>query len=168
MAAGVLAATKPDVVVSSDSIRAASTARALGLPFDTDSRLREINLGAWQGLTGAQARDAFPAEFDAWLAGTDVRRGNGEIYAEVGIRARAGLEAALDAAPVGGSVLAVTHGGTCRAVIGTYLGLPPEHWWRLGPVGNCRWSVLVEADRGWRLAEFNAGAEAPRRRGDDR
>ncbi len=168
VAGRVLAATRPDVVVASDSIRAACTAGALGLPFDTDSRLREINLGAWQGLTGKQAKDAFPAEFEAWLAGMDVRRGNGETYAEVGVRARAALASALAAAPAAGSVLAVTHGGTCRAVIGTCLELPPEHWWRLGPMGNCRWSVLVEAGRGWRLAEYNAGAEATGSRGDDR
>lgn len=167
-AARVLAATKPDVVVASDSVRAASTAGALGVAFATDPRLREINLGAWQGRTGPEAKAAFPAEFEAWLAGTDVRRGNGETYAEVSVRAQAALNEALAAVPADGLVLAVTHGGTCRATIGSFLGLPPEHWWRLGPVGNCHWSVLAEAGRGWRLVEFNVGAQSTSGRGDDR
>ena len=158
----------PDVVVASDSIRAASTAAALSVPIRTDPRLREIHLGAWQGLTGAEAKVAFPAEFEAWLAGQDVRRGNGETYAEVGVRARAALEDALTTVPENGSLLAVTHGGTSRAAIGSYLGLPAEHWWRLGPLGNCRWSVLIEADRGWRLAEHNAGDPPRAGRGNDR
>ena len=53
--------------------------------------------------------------------------------------------------------MAVTHGGTARATIGTLLGLPASHWWRFAPLGNARWSVLLETERGYRLAEHNAG-----------
>jgi broad specificity phosphatase PhoE len=158
---------KPTVVVSSDSVRAATTAAALATPVVADARLREIHLGAWQGLTGAEAKVRFPDEFDAWLAGADVRRGNGETYAEVAVRGRAALQDALGRVPDGGTLIAVTHGGTSRAMVGSYLGLPPEHWWRFGPAGNCRWSVLTETGRGWRLAEYNDGAPASDR-GDDR
>lgn len=157
-AAAVLSALHPAVVVASDSLRAAATAAALNRPVIADRRLREIHLGAWQGLTGAEAKVAFPDEFEAWLAGQDVRRGSGETYAEVGVRARAALYDALVGVPADGVLIAVTHGGTTRSLVGSFLELPPEHWWRLGPVGNCRWVVLVQAGRGWRLAEYNAGA----------
>lgn len=164
----LLAAMKPVAVISSDSARAAATAAALRMPVRSDPRLREIHLGAWQGLTGAEAKAAFPAEFDAWLAGRDVRRGNGETYAEVGARARAAVAEALRAVPDDGVLIAVTHGGTSRALIGSFLELPPEHWWRLGPLGNCRWTIIQQADRGWRLAEHNAGDPPPADHGDDR
>lgn len=157
-------ALQPDVVLASDSIRAAATAAALALPVLAEPRLREIHLGAWQGMTGCEAEIAFPEEFRAWLAGEDVRRGNGETYAEVGVRARAALCEALSGAPEGGLVIAVTHGGTSRAAIASFLDLPPGSWWRLGPLGNCRWSSLTETDRGWRLAEHNAGEPPPAER----
>jgi probable phosphoglycerate mutase len=53
----------------------------------------------------------------------------------------------------------VMHGGTARALIGSMLDLPPEHWWRLAPLGNCCWSLLVQADNGWRLAEHGVGVQ---------
>jgi probable phosphoglycerate mutase len=64
----------------------------------------------------------------------------------------------------GETLVLVSHGGAARCGIGLILGLPQEVWWRLGPLGNCSWSVLGEAgieapgtSRGWRLLEHNAG-----------
>jgi broad specificity phosphatase PhoE len=122
-----------------------------------DDRLREIYLAQWQGLTREEAAERFPEEHDAWVHGRDVRRGGGETYAEVGVRAGAALTAALVGVPESGLLIAVTHGGTARAVLGTMLELAPGDWWRLAPLGNARWSLLLETERGWRLAEHNAG-----------
>ena len=147
--------------MSSSAGRAIASAdyleQATQLTAARDDRLREIYLGKWQGLTREEAAERFPDEHDAWMRGEDVRRGGGETYREVGARAGAALGEALQPVPGGGLLVAVTHGGTTRAVIGTMLSLPPEHWWRLAPLGNARWSLLVEGGRGWRLAEHNAG-----------
>jgi broad specificity phosphatase PhoE len=51
----------------------------------------------------------------------------------------------------------VTHGGTARAALGVLLGLSGSDWWRLAPLGNTCWSVLVEGQRGWRLERHNTG-----------
>ena len=131
--------------------------RAGELVAKADDRLREIHLGTWQGLTREEAAARFPDEYDAWVRGDDVRRGDGETYAEVGVRAGAALDDALALVPDGGLLIAVTHGGTARAVIGSALGLQPSDWWRFAPLGNARWSVLLETERGYRLAEHNAG-----------
>lgn len=151
-------------MLSSDSERARATAGALEAACRgaavPDARLREIDLGGWQGLTAAQAQAAFPDEYAGWRDGLDVRRGSGETYAEVAVRAVNAVRGALSDVPAGGVLVAVTHGGTARALIGALLELPIETWWRLAPLGNARWSVLVEADRGWRLGQHNAGAEA--------
>lgn len=164
--ASVVAALQPAVLLCSDLHRAVATAAPLAaatrLPPRVDPRLREIALGAWQGLTMAEAAERFPAEHEAWTLGEDVRRGGGETYAEVGHRAVACLDRALDEAGEG-MVAAVTHGGTARAVVGTLLGLPRDRWSALGPLGNCRLSLLRRGPTGgWRLAEHNSAA--PERR----
>lgn len=169
MAAEELMHLKPTVLISSDSTRAARTAAAVaahcGLDVQLDSRLREIHLGAWSGLTRDEARERFPEEYAAWMAGHDVARGGGETYVEVGARAVAAIEEHLPAVGDTGTLVAVTHGGTARATIGTMLELPELLWWRVAGLANARRTVLVRGPRGWRLVEHNAGA-VPDRRSD--
>ena len=171
-AAGVaLVPMEPDAIVASDLSRTADTAAAVsaevGLPVSLDPRLREIHLGEWEGLTRAEARARFPEEYASWQAGSDARRGNGETYAEVGARAASCVIEWLDRLGPGATLVAVTHGGTARATIGTLLGFDPELYWRLAPLGNCRWSLLADMGRGWRLEEHNAGQPPAEETGDD-
>jgi probable phosphoglycerate mutase len=170
-AAVAVATMQPDAIVSSDLSRTMDTARAVslstGLQVAPDKRLREIDLGSWQGLTRAEARSRFPDEYAAWQAGSDARRGDGETYAEVGARAVACIEEWLSQLGPGATLVAVTHGGTARATIGTLLGFDPDLYWRLAPLGNCRWSLLTDIGRGWRLEEHNAGQPPAEETGDD-
>ena len=171
-AAEVLAALSPAFVVSSDARRAVTTAAVLGqrcrLQPITDPRLREIDLGGWQGRTREDVRRSFPDEYRAWVEGRDIRRGGGETYAEVGTRAAGAIYAHLAGIADRDVLVAVTHGGTVRAALGTLLDLPVALWWRLGPLGNCRWSILLETTRGWRLVEHNGGDPPVGDGGDDR
>ena len=150
-------------MVSSDLARARDTAElvaaAAQVPLSLDGRLRELDLGRWQGLTSEQARAQFPAEHAAWRAGVDVSRGGGETYAEAGARAAACLLSVE--LPPGRTLVAVTHGGTARATVAALLELPGEHAWRFAALGNCCWSVLVEAERGWRLERHGAEVGTP-------
>ena len=159
--ASVLAGASPALVVSSDLVRARDTAQALadaaGLDLVLDPRLRELDLGAWQGLTSEQARARFPDEHAAWRAGQDLPRGGGETYEQAGARAAAAVAQHVASVPPGGTLVAVTHGGTARAALGVLLGLPAAAWPRLAPLGNTCWSVLVEGDVGWRLERHNTG-----------
>jgi len=170
-AAVAVSPMQPDVVLSSDLSRARDTAAFVGdeagLAVVADARLREIHLGRWEGLTRAEARAQFPEEYASWQAGIDARRGDGETYAEVGARAVSCVLESLDRLGPGSLVVAVTHGGTARAAIGTLLSLDPDTWWRLSPLGNCRWSLLSDMGRGWRLEEHNAGQPPEEETGDD-
>jgi glucosyl-3-phosphoglycerate phosphatase len=170
-AAVAVAPMQPDALVSSDLVRALDTAAAVsaesGNDVAVDVRLREIHLGHWQGLTRAEARARFPAEYARWQTGEDARRGGGETYAEVGARSAACVLEWLDRLAPGALLVAVTHGGTARATIGTLLGMPPDSWWRLAPLSNCRWSLLADMGRGWRLEEHNAGSPPEEETGDD-
>jgi probable phosphoglycerate mutase len=159
--ADVLAEAAPYAVISSDLSRALVTAEAVGaragVEVRVDVRLREIALGTWQGLTVEEARQRFPDEHAAWVAGEDKRRGGGETYREAAERATACLRETMAAAPDGATLIAVTHGGTARAALGGLLELDPSTWWRISPLGNTCWSVLVEGERGWRLERHNTG-----------
>ena len=147
-------------VVASDLARAFVTATLVAgeVPVVPDARLRELSLGAWQGLTTAEIKDRWPQEYAEWQAGEDVARGGGETYGEAAARAVPCVSDAVAALPVGGTLLVVTHGGTARALLGALLELPPDSWWALAPLGNAAWSVLVEGTRGWRLERHNVGA----------
>jgi probable phosphoglycerate mutase len=159
--ADALAEASPYAVISSDLSRALVTAEAIaakaGLAVVPDARLREISLGGWEGLTVEEARARFPDEHAAWVAGQDKPRGGGETYREASARATACLRERIEQAPPGATVIAVTHGGTARAALGGLLELDPSAWWRISPLGNTCWSVLVEGDRGWRLERHNTG-----------
>jgi len=78
-------------VVSSDLLRASSTAQAVcehvGLPLILDARLRETYFGEWQGLTGDEVAAGWPVEFEAWRRHEGHPVG-GETPAEVGADAR--------------------------------------------------------------------------------
>ena len=146
------------MIVSSPLQRAASTAAALaartGLHVSSDDRLRERSGGSWEGLTGSEIWQRYPEHASAW------QPHDGEREPVVGDRVAAAFADAVADTPPGQTLVLVSHGGAVRCGLGRILGLPEETWWRLGPLGNCSWSMLGEASgdgRGWRLLEHNAG-----------
>jgi broad specificity phosphatase PhoE len=78
LTAPVLAALGPTALFASDLSRTYETAQALaavtGLAILTDKRLREIHVGSWEGLTGAEVDVADPELSRRLRAGEDVRR----------------------------------------------------------------------------------------------
>ncbi len=139
-------------IVSSDLRRAADTAaalaRAFACPYGTDARLREVDVGGWEGLTRPEAAARFPDEYRRWSAGEDVRRGGGETLAEAGRRVADRVEEAM-AAGAGGTVIVVGHGMALQAAAGelrsrnavTFPGEPPH-------LGNGRWLAVTTPGAG--------------------
>jgi probable phosphoglycerate mutase len=157
-----LASLRPAAIVSSDLSRAQATAAELaqltGLAVSLDADLREINIGAWQGLSLEECAERFPEEHRRWRAGEDVRRGGGETYAENAARVAGAIGRAVEALGQRETAVLVSHGvairvGTCR-----FLDIPAERWRSFGGLSNCSWVVLEEARLGWQLAEWNAGS----------
>ena len=99
-------------IVSSPVRRAHQTATtlgsALGLPVGLDEDLREIDFGAWEGLTAGQVQDGWPGGLDAWRSTTDQPAPDGESVDDVALRVAA-ARARLVAAHPGGTVLVVSH-----------------------------------------------------------
>ena len=154
-AARLLAALRPDLIVSSDLSRAASTAaplaRLTGLEVVLDKDLRERHGGAWEGLNDVEIRERFPAAHATW------NPPDGEPTAAVADRVAAALQRAAAALPPDGLAVAVSHGAALRMGMSRLLGLSEEEFGVLGPLSNCSWSVLGSRHGRWRLLEHNAG-----------
>lgn len=155
-----IAVLRPEVIISSDLQRAAATAQviaqAIGLPWQVDSRLRETNLGRWEGLTRDEVQAGWPAEWQAWRHfGARVAPPGGEARTAVAARASAVVDE-IDAGTARTALL-VTHGGLIVGLTGYLLGLPETGWGRFTGIGNCHWVVLHRIAQGWRLHTYNGG-----------
>lgn len=159
-AADLIAAQRPDALVSSDLRRATETAAAIaattGITVATDPRLRERGYGPWEGLTDDELAARYPAEFACWRAGRPVAIDGVEELAEVSARMSAALLDAAGRAP-GGTVAVVTHGGAARRGVAALLGWPDEIVATLGSLANCHWTELRRGPHGWRLIGHNLG-----------
>jgi glucosyl-3-phosphoglycerate phosphatase len=159
-AARLLAALRPDLIVSSDLSRAAQTAaplaRLTGLDITLDKDLRERHGGRWEGLTDTEIRTQYPVEHAAWSPP------DGEPSAVVADRVAGALHRIAAAAAEHenaepGLAVVVSHGAALRLGMSRLLGMPDEQFGVLGPLSNCSWSVLGRRHGRWRLIEHNAG-----------
>ena len=134
--AAQLRGTPFDAVYSSDLRRAHETALVLaephGLEVVTDPDLREIDVGAWSGLTRAEIAERFP----------DGDRPGGETREQHSVRVLAGVERIARAHP-GERVLIVAHGGCVRA-LQRHLDDDVSH-----PIENCSVYELHFRDDGF-------------------
>jgi probable phosphoglycerate mutase len=158
--AALIAAMRPDLLISSDLARARQTAEHVAtlssVPVRQDVRLRERHLGHWQGLTRDEVAARYPDEFADWLAGRDVTRRGGESRKEVAERA---LEL-VDELPEVAMTVLVSHGATAMCLSAALLGLPQTPS-ILAPLANCHWTELRDAGTGWTLRAHNAGPPGP-------
>jgi broad specificity phosphatase PhoE len=154
-AAPYLAAMHPAAIFSSDLARAAGTASYLagltGLPLQLEKDLRERGGGAWEGLTDAEIRAAYPEAYATFIPP------DGEPVESVADRVSPALERIADGLDESGPLaVVVSHGAAINLGMSRLLGLP-ERARVLGPLGNCSWSVLGRRAGRWRLLEHNVG-----------
>ena len=115
-----LAGERFAALYTSDLVRARETAAALGralaLEPRPESRLREIHVGAWTGLSHAEIEAHWPQEYARFLRRDDEARApGGETRRELRERVRAALEEIAARHP-GGRIVVVTHRGVVRSV----------------------------------------------------
>jgi 2,3-bisphosphoglycerate-dependent phosphoglycerate mutase len=128
-------------VVSSDLKRASATADAiggaLGLPVTLDPRLRETNLGVWQGHTWEQVVATFRDQVHAWKSDASYAMPDGESVRQRFARVTAALHEAALAAPPGGAVVVVAHGGVVDDAGRLVGGVPFTEATRLRKPNTC-------------------------------
>ena len=119
-----------DLIYSSDSLRAKQTAEAItqfsGHELQFDQRLREKNLGVFEGLTSEEARERHPEVFRLFkTAGSKYVIDEGESTQQLQDRALEIVDEIRIKHPEE-RVLLVTHGGFIRVLMKHSLGLSLE------------------------------------------
>ena len=176
-AAEVLAKRQPLLIVSSDLCRAYDTAVELaertGSPLVVDARLRETNLGDWQGMTHGEVDAVAPGARVAWRNDATWAPHGGESRVDVARRSLPLIAELVDSQPDWGAdksdrpVLLVAHGGLIAALTARLLDLPVDNWPVLGGMGNASWAQLSghsapdapPDEIRWRLDVWNASAQ---------
>lgn len=147
---------------SSDIARAWETAGIiggeLGLTPVAVPEIREIDVGQWEGFTPEELYRRFPdhmAEYRRDPART-VRLG-GESYAQLQTRALVFLKRIQETHRQGDVLVAVSHGGTIRALLCHVIGLDLGNFGRMW-LDNGSITEFRLGRNGWRLMRLNDAA----------
>lgn len=162
-AARALAGIGIDRVVCSPLRRAHATGEAIAAaapgppPVTVDERLREIDAGPFEGLTGAEI-EAGPMveEFYRWRSETDPAWPDGaEPYTSAVERARSFFDDVRDLA---GTTVAATHGSLARVLVtAIVLGVDPGLHRRMW-LDHCHCAVVALDESPPRLVALNVDA----------
>jgi broad specificity phosphatase PhoE len=149
-----LAKTRFDAIYSSDLRRAVVTAEIIAgkaaCEIRFDVRLRERNMGIFQGLTNQERVERYPAEAEAYRRiGASYVIQDGESAEQRSARARECLEE-LAVRHEGDTVVVVTHGGILMGFFEFVLGLPYGSGARFRRP-NTAWNVFVREKERWVL-----------------
>jgi len=130
-------------------------ARGRGEAVRPLSRLREINLGVWDGQSMDEVRRRYPAEYEK--RGADMvyyRPPGGECFADVAARVIPLFEEIVRNAS--GNLLIVGHAGVNKVILCHILGMPLENLFRIRQ-DYCCLNVIDNGREGMRLRLMNMG-----------
>jgi broad specificity phosphatase PhoE len=158
-----------DVALTSDLVRAAATAEMIcagrAVVLERDPELREMNFGAWEGLTWDQIVARWP-EINAGNEKTPrhYTAEGGESFEEVTLRAARVLDRIAGRLAPDGRALVVSHAGVMHALVRVLLGPAREESLGLRFVTASVMRAAGSPGEGWRLTAFN---EVPAGRTDE-
>jgi alpha-ribazole phosphatase len=139
--AEVLSKEQLSAVYCSDLQRSRVTAeiiaRRRNVKVQDSAAWREIDMGAWDGRTMASLHDEAP-QLVARLFDdpASFEYPGGESFACFTARILQAVDQLL-MTHKSGAVVLVAHGGVCRAIIGSALGIPAKNWLRLSQDYAC-------------------------------
>ncbi|MGH9960273.1 MAG: histidine phosphatase family protein [Pyrinomonadaceae bacterium] len=128
-------------IYCSDLLRARMMAEAIAkrsnLKVQQSSAWREIDMGDWECRTMTSLHDEAP-ELLAQLFGdpASFEYPGGESFAAFTARVQTAVDQ-LQMIHRSGDVALVAHGGVCRTIIGSALGMPARNWLRLAQAYGC-------------------------------
>lgn len=139
--AEALASSELSAVYSSDLQRASMMAEKIAEHHHLDAQVnqawREINMGEWDGRTIASLHDEAPSLVAQLFDDpASFEYPQGESFAVFIARVQSALQNLL-AVQAAGNVVLVAHGGVCRTIIGSALGMPVKNWLRLAQDYGC-------------------------------
>ena len=147
-----------DAIYSSDLARALHTAsiiaEVLGLPVNTDSRLREINQGVWEGQTIEAVREKYRPDFSPNPKYISTPRAQGAESLEEVIRRMVAAANDYHHEHNGGRVLLSTHGLSAAALYAVAEQIPLVDVVRHIPDNGQ--PLLIQIDTRLQLPDFTA------------
>jgi broad specificity phosphatase PhoE len=145
-----------DAIYTSDLSRAADTAMLIAegrnIAVHQDTRLREICLGLFQGLTRAQIQGTYPFEYGCWHSDNTYCVPQGESRMQLQARMVAFITE-MATQETGKDVLLVTHGGSIKWLLMALF--PPEVSSGKG-IENTSVTTIARDAAGWQMVEFAA------------
>jgi probable phosphoglycerate mutase len=156
-----LAASRFDLIESSDLSRAFHTSQSLGVPVVTNPAFREIDLGAWEGLTREEVAMRFPDEVRALRAGQAIRIGGAESWDDLYLRTKTAIEALRARLEAGQHAVVFSHGGVVSTVFAALLGVRDRMPRSLGHVVNTAWSTALFDGPRVLIERYNDGTHHP-------
>jgi probable phosphoglycerate mutase len=152
-------AVRFDAIYSSDLARAFQTAWEIGaavkVPVQLLPNLREIDLGAWSGLTHDGINARFPTEIELLRQGQDIPRGGAETMSALRKRVVEAVDAIV-AHRRGQTLGLVTHGGCIRALLAHADQFTAGDAFKRFPhIGNTSLTVLRVGPEAWQIAAVN-------------
>ena len=147
-----------DAIYASPMVRALETAATLAadrdMVIEKVQGLREIDFGAWEGLTHGEILERDPDNFNRWLADPETQPiPEGELWSSFDARVRQAF-AGVTAKHAGEAIAIVSHGGPIKVIVGQVLGIPAANYWQVyldkGSV-----SALIMDERGLRVTLLN-------------
>lgn len=154
-------------IVSSDLVRAVSTASALSRIRDVeiavDTDLRERSFGPWEGHTRAEMERKWPQEFAVWRAGGEPEGIRVETKDSVATRVVSSIMHHADQLNDREVLVVVSHGSAITQSLVRMLGLRTQGPSPIRGLDNCHWSeialrgepgecVLMAHNLGWCVA----------------
>jgi broad specificity phosphatase PhoE len=138
--ANCLAAERISALYASDLLRARETAEIIAgasartIQVQTLAAWRELDFGAWEGLTYGEIAARFPEHLGFFRDPESCSPPGGETLAQLRQRALAALAQVLQASAESsdGDIVIVSHGGPLRVLINCVLGMPLARQWQLG------------------------------------
>ena len=165
-----LAKREPLLIVTSDLVRARQTAQALveasGAPLRVDTRLRETDLGQWEGRTPDEVEETHPGAVAQWRADPTYAPPGGETRVQVGARAVALVDELREQFSLWGDepgrpVVFVAHAGVIAGLTAALLELPLPEWMQVRGLDNGAWHELrrTPAEGRWLRVAANRSPE---------
>jgi len=147
-----------DAIYASPMVRALETAATLAadrdMVIEKVQGLREIDFGAWEGLTHGEILERDPDNFNRWLTDPETQPiPEGEPWSS--FEARVGQAFAdVTAKHAGETIAIVSHGGPIKVIVGQTLGLPAANYWQVY-LDKGAISAVIRDERGLRVTLLN-------------
>lgn len=161
-AAEFLTPVSPDLIVSSDLIRAyhtaLPTAKQKGLPIKTYPELREIFAGQWENKEFTRIEEEFPESYQTWIEDTgNAHPDGGERVRDLALRFVHKVEELVQENE-GKTIFVFAHATPIRIIKALWSGLPIEHLCRVPWPSNASVTHAVYENGSFSVPEYSVNS----------